>query len=106
MEAEEGMLERTIEDCGGEAGAGKERVASCLYSWGACQEQGRPWGPRVGETETAGGMRRPARSYRSMVGGRDVRFVPSPSLFSQSAGQSVVGKMALLLVGFETSGPL
>jgi hypothetical protein len=38
--------------------AGNERVASCLVynNWGACQEQGRPWAPRVCESETARGM--------------------------------------------------
>jgi hypothetical protein len=68
-------------DCVEGVGGGNERVASCLYRWGAggaWQEQVRPWGPRVCETETenenetAGEVSRPVRPYRSTVGrGRD-----------------------------------
>jgi hypothetical protein len=65
----EGTLERTIEDCGGSWvllawPAGNERVASCLvYNRGACQEQGRPWAPRVCESETARGMSQSASRW-------------------------------------------
>jgi hypothetical protein len=81
----EGTLERTIEDCGGSWvllawPAGNERVASCLvYNWGL--------GSMPGAGETVG----PARLRE-----RDGK------------GNEPVGgwKMALLLVGFQTFGPL
>jgi hypothetical protein len=63
-------------DCVEGVGGGNERVASCLYRWGAggaWQEQVRPWGPRVCETEneneTAGEVSRPVRPYRARSGG-------------------------------------